>query len=36
VIGVLTSQLEQVAEQLQRHFDQHPTPRSRVVCPDSV
>ncbi len=24
VIGVLTSQLEQVAEQLQRHFDQHP------------
>jgi transposase len=24
VIGVLTSQLEQVGEQLQRHFDQHP------------
>ena len=24
VIGVLTSQLEQVAEQLQRHVDQHP------------
>jgi hypothetical protein len=24
VIGVLTSQLEQVAEQLQRHFELHP------------
>jgi transposase len=24
VVGVLTSQLEQVVEQLQRHFDQHP------------